>query len=407
MINGFARSHLEPCFKRRSLIAYVLAVFGGASLSGLEGCESIPFFHCQDDADCRTNTGQGQCEVNGLCSFEDPACETGRRFGSYAGRLSGSCVHADAAPDEGTTGGPPSTSDGFGDSTGDVELDLGSEEDKGDETGTGGEQSSCGNAVVEPDEQCDDGNDVDTDECTNDCSLASCFDEQQNGTESGIDCGGVCGPCLGEACTTDQACPSGICDAGVCVAAASCAAILELRPMSESGPYIIDADGPGGILPRPVYCDMAGGWTRILRETPPDAFDPGPTMACPPWHTFVGPFSGQDQPSRTIVVDAIAHEEIRVEATLVVLDSWEAGEALEMWIDSERVWTRECSQGEEQGCFSSEDTCGDPAWADGTVAAQALVASSAGTITLEFSALLDEEVSDEAFGIAGLAVYLR
>ena len=53
-----------------------------------------------------------------------------------------------------------------------------SEEDP--DKGTGGSGGAvvpvCGNQVVEPGEACDDGNEVETDECTNRCKAAKCGD---------------------------------------------------------------------------------------------------------------------------------------------------------------------------------------------------------------------------------------
>lgn len=46
-------------------------------------------FLCQDDAGCPN----GQCEASGFCSFPDAACDSGRRYGEFAGvGLGGSCV---------------------------------------------------------------------------------------------------------------------------------------------------------------------------------------------------------------------------------------------------------------------------------------------------------------------------
>lgn len=44
---------------------------------------------CQDDANCPS----GQCETSGFCSFPDEACDSGRRYGEFAGEgLGGKCV---------------------------------------------------------------------------------------------------------------------------------------------------------------------------------------------------------------------------------------------------------------------------------------------------------------------------
>jgi hypothetical protein len=54
--------------------------------------------------------------------------------------------------------------------------------------------------------------------CTN---VASCTDGVQNGTETGLDCGGSCPPCgAGQGCTSGASCQSGVCTGGVCQAPA-------------------------------------------------------------------------------------------------------------------------------------------------------------------------------------------
>ena len=55
-----------------------------------------------------------------------------------------------------------------------------------------GRCSNCGDGDVDTGEgeECDDGNTVNDDACSNDCKLPSCDDEIKNGDEDGIDCGG-------------------------------------------------------------------------------------------------------------------------------------------------------------------------------------------------------------------------
>src|SRR5215208_5137316 len=49
----------------------------------------------------------------------------------------------------------------------------------------------------------------------------SCGDEQHNGGESDVDCGGPCDPCVtGEACASGTDCLTGLCQAMVCQAPA-------------------------------------------------------------------------------------------------------------------------------------------------------------------------------------------
>lgn len=92
----------------------VLGVLVGA-------CHGPSAFVCTADGECMSGSGApGVCEANGLCSFPDDVCDSGRRYGEHAGGLSGECVDGGAGtlgssgPGEGITGGLMSTSDGSG-----------------------------------------------------------------------------------------------------------------------------------------------------------------------------------------------------------------------------------------------------------------------------------------------------
>jgi len=49
-------------------------------------------FVCMQDDQCQGGPGGGMCEADGRCSFPDPACSTGRRYGGFAGSRSNTCV---------------------------------------------------------------------------------------------------------------------------------------------------------------------------------------------------------------------------------------------------------------------------------------------------------------------------
>lgn len=73
----------------------------------LVGCgESI--YACHGDASCKDGDRTGRCEPNGACSFPDPECPSGYRFGAHASNgLAGECVPDD--PIAGTATGSTST----------------------------------------------------------------------------------------------------------------------------------------------------------------------------------------------------------------------------------------------------------------------------------------------------------
>jgi hypothetical protein len=62
-----------------------------------------PVFGCRDDTQCVTPDGAGVCEVSGFCSFPDPSCASGRRYGKHAGDgLANTCTTPEH---DGTSGG--------------------------------------------------------------------------------------------------------------------------------------------------------------------------------------------------------------------------------------------------------------------------------------------------------------
>lgn len=90
-----------------------------------------------------------------------------------------------------------------------------------------------------------------------------------------VDCNGVCTnttfdphncAMCGHQCQADEACYNSVC-VPILPSATSCLAILNSGGSVGDGLYTIDPDGPGGVAPFMVYCDMTaqgGGWTRCL-----------------------------------------------------------------------------------------------------------------------------------------------
>lgn len=61
------------------------------------GCDTNAFL-CSDDADCTWNGQDGVCEFSGYCSFSDETCDSGKRYGEFAGGSLGlTCVEFDEA----------------------------------------------------------------------------------------------------------------------------------------------------------------------------------------------------------------------------------------------------------------------------------------------------------------------
>ncbi len=69
---------------------------------GAAGCLRTTQFHCANDVECTSGGHTGVCQATGYCSFADPGCTSGQRYGSLSGEVAGQCVTGvplDAPPD--------------------------------------------------------------------------------------------------------------------------------------------------------------------------------------------------------------------------------------------------------------------------------------------------------------------
>ncbi|MBC8070692.1 MAG: hypothetical protein IAG13_20345, partial [Deltaproteobacteria bacterium] len=65
-------------------------------------CARAEVFECRQPGDCVDANRTGSCEPNGFCSFPDPSCPSGHRYGSHAGDgLADQCVPLDVADGSG------------------------------------------------------------------------------------------------------------------------------------------------------------------------------------------------------------------------------------------------------------------------------------------------------------------
>jgi hypothetical protein len=64
----------------------------------LAACLPESRFPCERDEQCDAPGRIGHCEADGLCSFDDDACESGRRYGELAGTASGTCTVPEMRP---------------------------------------------------------------------------------------------------------------------------------------------------------------------------------------------------------------------------------------------------------------------------------------------------------------------
>lgn len=402
-------------------------VTGGLGLGlALGGACGSPAFYCLSDDQCSGDGQAGWCEATGQCSFPDPDCASGRRYGSL-GSDGGTCVEPPADSAGGETG------EGSGGGSGDDSQDEGlvsegladddsggsaSSTSGGSSTTDAGESSdaapTCGNGILEADEVCDDGNTEDRDACTSRCVEPTCDDQLLDGTETDVDCGGSCPTCsAGLGCASDQDCESTVCEEQSCVLVTSCLQLLDLRPDRSDGlhPIDLDGDGPQGVAE--VECDMTtdgGGWTLIARDDfeggIPDAWNVAASGSCGNWGSFIGPFGSGGSAERSVGLGPIAHTELRVAFEAFILDSWD-NESLRLYIDGALEWQRSCHHSNPDTCGSETNVCRNAGFNDGRVLDDAAMPHSASAATIEFDSTLDQDANDEAWGIGDLSVWVR
>lgn len=86
-------------------------------LVGAAACIRLGDFACDSDEACSRGV-DGMC-VDGSCAYADETCDTGHRFGRYAGELAGRCVEPAGSAEGSSTGDVQTTAASTGDSTDD------------------------------------------------------------------------------------------------------------------------------------------------------------------------------------------------------------------------------------------------------------------------------------------------
>lgn len=149
-------------------------IFATLLLGVVGGCSSDNEFQCLEDSACSNDGIEGVCQPTGYCSFPDPSCESGYRYGELADAFAEECVPVE----DGSTGTVDPTTSGS----------------------SGSPDAVCGDGVIGGGEACDldaldsescisrgfDGGDLGcNDDCTFDesqCHL--CGDSQVGGDEA-------------------------------------------------------------------------------------------------------------------------------------------------------------------------------------------------------------------------------
>lgn len=278
------------------------------------------------------------------------------------------------------------------------------------ETSTG-PQDLCGNNVIDPGELCDDGNIVETDDCTSLCAPPSCDDGLLSGDEKAVDCGGsTCDACgEGAPCTAKEDCESLACDGGTCTAVfESCRQLHDAHPGLPDEAYDIDPGLDGGALH--VYCDMVnGGWTEIVKDPleSGDGWSLGPINACGDLaDPMLGPFGQGEKPAKMFNLLGVPHERARGHVTFIIIDSWDGERAL-VSLDGDEVGTQLCHSFDNPGlCAINDNQCGSGIFNDGRVEVVGQRNHNTDTILVELSSTLNEAIDNEAFGVDLVSVFV-
>lgn len=160
--------------------ACIVASGVGAAIGLALACGRDDAFECSSDAQCVQGSEIGFCENTGFCSFEDPDCPSGRRYGALAGNgLAHTCVDAagtdvgsgsigpgDSDPPTSMSSPTDPTVDPPGTST--TEAPSPTEDDSTSDPPLPG----CGDGNLDPGEACDDGDDEEGDGCNPDCTVS-------------------------------------------------------------------------------------------------------------------------------------------------------------------------------------------------------------------------------------------
>jgi len=151
-----------------------IALSLGFTAGLVSGCLNIGAYNCSDSTQCRRGSEPGFCQPTGYCSYADPICATGFRYGEEADAgLAGECVEAPGATDTDTdsTTVDPSTTSGSGSSS-DTETPT----------------------TIDP-------------STTN----PTATDTDSTGSETGDTCGSLDQPCCDDACDDGLTCYGGTC----------------------------------------------------------------------------------------------------------------------------------------------------------------------------------------------------
>jgi hypothetical protein len=192
---------------------------------------------------------------------------------------------------------------------------------------------------------------------------------------------------------------------------AACAALdcLELLNQGNTadGDYWVTMDG----VPTLAECDMSGGgWTLVFFDdfeaTPDAGWSMSATYVCGPWTTLLGGYGNLSggAVSNVVALAGVEHAEVRLDLSYAKLDSWD-GETAYVDLGGQNLWTASLQY------YEGSEVCGWNRGWDGSYDDLHLVtgtlAHSDPTVEVVAGSTLDQDASDESFGIDDVAVWVR
>jgi len=193
-----------------------------------------------------------------------------------------------------------------------------------------------------------------------------------------------------------------------------------LSPDLESGWYLIDPDDDGGAEPFEVYCDMEtddGGWTRVAHEDFEESTSgwsaTNTISTCGTYGKILGGYqviSGGSN-HKTYGLKGVAHTQARLEIEYVKIDSWDSENATVQFAGSTLYSHTFCFC--SQGCQNGGGTCGGEGICGGgwdeehKIPVSGTVDHTADSVQVYASSSINQDPSDESWGLDNVEVYVR